>query len=607
MHWLALQPQHESGGSAGEPAGACAGTGPGAQPGATTADPPDGASDPQVLADAATALGWWALRFTPRVVLQGEVVLLEVSASERLFGGRRQLITRLLAEPRPVACIRMAQADTALLALARLQLGATSRSFAGSPQERLRPHGRPGKTEVEAALPADHAPWDPVPADLVQAGPAQADSVPAGPASADHLPLHTLADALPHLATLERLGCQTWGDLRALPRGGVVRRFGAPLLDALDRAYGQRSESYPWLVLPEVFDQPLELMAQVEAAPALLFAARRLLAQLQVWLQARQQGVLAFELVWQMDARRDTATEGCLLVRTAVPTLDMAHLQRLLAEKLERVTLPAPVLYLRLRTVETAALSGATGSLLPDEQRCGDDLTQLLERLAARLGPQQVLRAVARADHRPEHMQDWVPAAGVMPLDGDRPATAAIAAAGRGGRAPAQGVRVGGGRASTQGLRAGNGSNPNGNGKKRRSAPTGGAPAASDALYPTWLLATPLRLAVRQDRPLYQGPLTLLAGPQRLEAAWWDVVPVIALRTGEQAGAPAAGSAVVQVQEDTSSIDSAAAPGRLALRDYFLARSEQAGLLWIYRERLMAGRPQGGKTAGHWYLHGVFG
>jgi protein ImuB len=43
------------------------------------------------------------------------------------------------------------------------------------------------------------------------------------------------------------------------------------------------------------------------------------------------------------------------------------------------------------------------------------------------------------------------------------------------------------------------------------------------------------------------------------------------------------------------------------LRDYFLARSEQAGLLWIYRERLTAGRLETDKPAGHWYLHGVFG
>jgi len=67
-----------------------------------------------------------------------------------------------------------------------------------------------------------------------------------------------------------------------------------------------------------------------------------------------------------------------------------------------------------------------------------------------------------------------------------------------------------------------------------------------------------------------------LAGPQRLEAAWW-----------EQAG------------------DAARPAGEgCALRDYFLARSEQAGLLWIYRERL---RGPGVDAAPNWYLHGLFG
>ena len=37
-----------------------------------------------------------------------------------------------------------------------------------------------------------------------------------------------------------------------------------------------------------------------------------------------------------------------------------------------------------------------------------------------------------------------------------------------------------------------------------------------------------------------------------------------------------------------------------ALRDYFVARSEQSALLWIYRERL--GGAQGGSD---WYLQGV--
>jgi protein ImuB len=514
MRWLALRPLHERpqpwprqaprGGArklgsgpafSCEPAALADGMPEGAPPGGADADP----AGPQVLADAAVALAWWALQFTPRVVLLGSVVLLEVSASERLFGGRRQLTLRVLAAERPVARVRITQAGSALLALARMQVAAAA--------------GR-----------------DP-----------------------DRLPLHTLADAVPHLATLERIGCQTW------------------------------------LVLPEVFDMPLELQAQVEAAPALLFAARRLLAQLKVWLQARQQGVLAFELGWRMDARRDTATEGAVQIRTATPTLDMVHLQRLLAENLARTILPAPVLYLRLRTLETVALSGATTSLLPDEQRRGDDLLQLLERLAARLGPEQVLRALPHADHRPECMQGWVPAAAGMP-GADAPRSAMASADGSG----------------KQGRRAPSGGRGNAVGADRRGAPAK-PPMVRDALYPTWLLATPLRLAVRKGRPLYQGPLTLLVGPQRLEAAWWDVAGSPGAQGASKAVLPGTGEASAEPAPKTARNPDALPVSRLALRDYFLARSEQAGLLWIYRERLTTARLEADKPAGHWYLHGVFG
>jgi protein ImuB len=157
---------------------------------------------------------------------------------------------------------------------------------------------------------------------------------------------------------------------------------------------------YPWLTLPEVFDAPLELLSQCETASALLFGARRLLAQLQVWLRARQRGVLALELKWELDARRSNAlhvdahhsggSQGRLELRTAQPTQDMGHLARLLAEQLARVTLPAPVLYLRLRTLQTQPLAGESVSLLPEDIRHGDSLHQLLERLSARLGPEQV-------------------------------------------------------------------------------------------------------------------------------------------------------------------------------------------------------------------------
>jgi protein ImuB len=464
MHWIALQPPPE--------------TAP-----ATRAD--DALHAP--LVDSHTALAWWALRFTPLVARVEDALVLEVSGSERLFGGRAALLAQLFQPNQPLAPVCYAQGATSLIALGRLGCG---------------------------------------PATLLP----------------DDLPLHTLAAARPHLPTLTRLGCNTWGQLRALPRGGLVRRFGAPLVDALDRAYGQQPEVYPWLTVPEVFDMPLELTAQVETAAALLFGARRLLAQLQAWLQARQRGVLALELCWELDARRANARHvdahhagdsfGRLVLRTAQATQDMQHLQRLLGEQLARVTLPAPVLHLRLRSLETQALSGESLSLLPDALRPGDSLHQMLERLCARLGPEQVLCARAQADHRPEHMQRWVPwSPSVEKTFAMKSGAACAVAAGAGGL------------------------------KHFRNT-------EESALYPTWLLARPLPLAVQGGCPQYAGPLTLLVGPQRIEAGWLE---------GDAA---------------------------CTLRDYFVARSAQAGLVWIYRERL-AGRSAAGQ-GGAWYLHGLF-
>jgi protein ImuB len=164
-------------------------------------------------------------------------------------------------------------------------------------------------------------------------------------------------------------------------------------------------------------------------------------------------------------------------------------------------------------------LPTASASLLLEERLAGDSLHQLVERLGARLGAQQVLCLQARAEHRPEQLQCAQEAALAM-------------------------------QQKTFG-------------KARPSAWS--VPDA--ALYPPWLLEQPLPLAIQAHRPLYQGALQLLVGPQRLEVMGWD-----------QLDAPAA-----------------------TLRDYFIALSPHAGLLWVYRERL----PQGcGSDA--WYLHGIY-
>lgn len=413
--------------------------------------------------DERTAWGWRGLAFTPRVAWLDEALVLEVSATQRLWGGRRALLRRLLDAGEVLAPSPWATGRTAQVALALLRLKARGE-------------------DPPASVP-------------------------------DGLPIATLTAAQPHAGILERMGCRTWGQLRALPRAGLARRFGAELVASLDRAYGEASETFPWLQLPESFDVKLELAALATSAPELMWTAQRLLSQLQLWLAARHRGVLALELEWTLDLKRlngrPLPPTQALAVRTARPTQDMAHLRRLVNEHLSRAQLAAPANHLRIRTIETVPWGGLPASLLPEDNKPGEKLHEFVERLSVRLGEGNVLVPEPHEDHRPEKMQGWVPA-----------------------------------RQATQGFHD-------------EEIPL------ADAIYPTWMLARPVPLDMEGEVPCHGGPLRRLTHLYRIETGWWE-------------------------------------EGGPACRDYFVARSEDAGLVWIYRERLA------GDDSPHWYLQGLY-
>jgi protein ImuB len=310
---------------------------------------------------ALQALAVWALQFTPRVAIAEEVVLLEVAASLRLFGGGAALRERLWPGAQELGATALAWAPNALAALALARAG------------------------VEDGLRAPLA------------------------TRLDPLPLGVLSALRPHGQTLSHIGCRTLGDVRRLPRGGLARRFDAALLRALDQAYGHASQTHTWVTLPERFEAQLELPHRVDDASALVFGARRLLLQLAAWLAARQQGTTAFTLHWAHDAMRSRGAGegGQLTVRTAEPTRAVDHLSRLLAEHLARMTLAAPVGDLRLTADEVRSLPQRSDSWLPDAAEGQEPLAHVLERLSVRLGSDRVLRPWLCADHRPEHANRW--------------------------------------------------------------------------------------------------------------------------------------------------------------------------------------------------------
>ncbi len=428
-------------------------------------------------------LACWALQFTPQLSLQesaapahagsGAVsdpasgLLLEIGASLRLFGGRDALLARLrsgFAELGVSARLACAPTATGAWLLARHHDGA----FAATP----------------AQLNARLAP----------------------------IPVALLDAAHPHLATLESIGARTLKDLAQFPRAGLARRFGQALLAELDRALGRSPEPRRWFEAPVSFGSRLELLAQVEDAQALLFAAQRLIAQLGGWLAARHAAVRAFTLVCESE----TAPPLALTLRLAQPSRDTARLLVLLRERLALTRLAAPVHMIELRCDEVCALAADNAELFPVPAGAREGLGRLIERLQARLGQGQVQRLLVAADHRPE-------AAYRIEAVDDLGGLAA-------------------GRQGTVGAGAGAGALPR----------------------PLWLLDPPLALTERNNRPFWHGPLTLLAGPERIESGWWD-------------------DALVQ-------------------RDYFIAADESDALLWIYRERVAQPDNRRG-----WFVQGRFG
>ncbi len=315
------------------------------------------------------------------------------------------------------------------------------------------------------------------------------------------LPLAVMEAAPEALGFLHDVGAKTVSDCLALPRDGLARRLGQRLIDDLDRALGKLPDPRPFFTPPAVFKAAQPLPAPAQEAEMLLFATRRLLVELCGYLTATASGVQQFALAFSHHGRDPT----CLTLSLVAATRDADHLMSVLRERLARTALPCPTTAIAIESKLLLPLASTNFSLLPDHHQHEEAATQLIERLRARLGDEAVLGLRRFPDHRPEYA--W--------------------------------------RTCEPGSKSGNKSI---------------AAARKIAGRPLWLLNKPRALSEVAATPCYDGPLSLLAGPERIESGWWD--------------------------------------GHDVVRDYFVACNSSEALLWIYCERSRGGR---------WFLHGFFG
>ena len=325
-----------------------------------------GEADPARDEAALMAVAHVLMGFTPVVSFGGDhVVLAEVRASLRYFGGLPRLLKRLRAELALLGhALRVACAPTAQ--------GAQWMALASD--------------EAEPAGSWDKAGW------RVRVG---------------AVPVAVMAAAAPHLPVLESLGLATAAHLWKQPRSGLTRRFGAELLADIDRALGDQPDPRTALQPAPTFDSRLELFMRADDSAALLTGAAVLLNRLTAWATAHHGLVGGFELQLHHESRRkmidDPAARSTVLeIGLGEPVADTAHLHSLLRERLQRLPLAASVIELSLHCRSIAPGAPPNTELFPSAASVGEGWHRLLERFEARLGAHNIQRLQPVADHRPE-------------------------------------------------------------------------------------------------------------------------------------------------------------------------------------------------------------
>ncbi|HKM61827.1 MAG TPA: DUF6504 family protein [Acidisphaera sp.] len=322
----------------------------------------DPAGDAAALADLAA----WCIRYTPLTApAHPEGLWLDIAGCAGLWDGEATLVADLTGRLRRAALVvRAAVADTpgAAHALARY----------GREPVTIVPEG--GQAAAIAALPVEGLRLEAV--DIVQ---------------------------------FRRLGIERIGDLIAIPRGPLTRRFGPGVLRRLDQALGLASEPIEPVVPPDCVRRHLAFAEPIATPESLATAIAALAGPVCTALEAAGQGARRLDLVC---ARVDGAAQ-VLRAGTAAPVRDATHIARLLTERLETLdpglgiesmTLLVPVADPLGFTQPATGLLGTAGQISG-----APGLSLLVDRLSNRLGEGSLWRAAAVESEVPERSVARIP------------------------------------------------------------------------------------------------------------------------------------------------------------------------------------------------------
>jgi len=308
------------------------------------------------------------------------------------------------------------------------------------------------------------------------------------------LPLKLLDEFPRQLDALAKAGLWRFGDILALPQQALARRCGREFVHRLQQLLGTAEDRRVAFQPPAEFSDDYWFGYEVKANQELLPAVQLLLQSLCRFLRNTQ--LQTRQVEWQLYGINRQLRR--LEVRSSQAQGNWQEWYQLTVLKVDQLQLDIGVEGVGLHCRELTPGNDSSGDLFRQAGQ-SEPLHSLLDRLQNRLGLQSISKIACRDEHLPEF-------AGYSSCD-------------------------------------------------TRIEP--GVGSDGDVPRPFWLMPEPQPLRYSRQQLYWNGRLTLVEGPERIEDNWWlDAVS----------------------------------------RDYYVARDPLGQQYWVFRDRLQD----------HWYIQGIF-
>ena len=274
------------------------------------------------------------------------------------------------------------------------------------------------------------------------------------------LPLQLLDCPPATLTRLQKPGFKTLGELLALPRAALGKRFGRDFIHYLERVLGEVPDPQITIEPEKRFRHALPFIDPIHRSETLLFPMQRLLDELARFLLSRQLDCSTFS--WELE--QQDADTTVLPIQLSRPRHDRDTFLSLTRTRLDTFKLQAPVTALTLDCHCFSHSEHVSEQLFDDSaRRDRQSMEELLDKLRARLQQRQIYTLACRGEYVPELAWRRLPP-----------------------------------------------------GQKTRTETAEPAPNR-----PGWLLQRPSPIHRRGGELYWRGELKLILGPERIDTLWW--------------------------------------------------------------------------------------